>query len=922
MRSMTIVLVLVWLGVFPAPRGHAAEDAGGTESKRNVRLPDKMKLWEPWVDSALVGDMVVRNYSGFGYREHREVISIDADAVTVVVRRSYHQAMFADRSDEIWRLIYSRRKYPALEQFYASSYKIIKGDPLMAVAVKGEKVNSTHMRGRIITAHRIDGDKITISDSLRCRMWVRDDIPFGGLAKRIRQAPLPNGRDGKKKSGPFKFEFVIDDFARGKGTRLARWDELLQTAEMAAPATVTRTRGERKPRALPAQTVGWRGDGTGRFSDATPPMKWGRISATMKGLRVQASRPKGDGPGDAGPVLHGTIRDWLVLYPVPFEGSTRELADKDLLADETKIQPDVGEKAGELEWKLVSVEGSGLYFNRILPNAKNLKGQAIYVHTYIYSPRPCYVFMWIRGVDSTRFLLNGEPLVKKGRRNVWRAQLREGWNRFLARVLPTAKGGGSSPDTWSEGAASFQLEMYGGEADETYEETGILWTVEPPQAGQPSYYQPIVVGDRIYVTSSPAFLICYDKRSGKRLWLRDNGFYEFITAEERRASPELFAQIDPKVKRFRELAESFDGSLAQRHELGELYRDWAKLLRKVDRVKYAYPRGRQEPGLASQPVSDGKSIYTWSHLGIAACYDLDGNRKWMTLENEGIQVKHGYESAPMLVGRDMVVSMRNIIGFDRESGRINWKVLGSGSVYSRDGKPRHGDQTDLVNYAGLGVYKPGLGFFPWSHTTREGNMLYRIDHDGVVGRRSTLPDPLTEAPTLKESGYWNYTWFEPADDRIIIPGVYRRASLVQGNALFHDGLIYTISTGGVLRVEESERDKHLYSRLVGLNPLRSGLTPAGAGNCASPTLAGKYVYLFGADGTTLVIKAGRKYEPVAMNRIERLLPPVKLAWGRPRSAEEMVMGHLPEITISSPVFDGNRLYYRAERFLYCIGGQR
>ena len=109
------------------------------------------------------------------------------------------------------------------------------------------------------------------------------------------------------------------------------------------------------------------------------------------------------------------------------------------------------------------------------------------------------------------------------------------------------------------------------------------------------------------------------------------------------------------------------------------------------------------------------------------------------------------------------------------------------------------------------------------------------------------------------------------------------------------------------------------TKLVGLNQVIGGLSPWNAGVCASPTQAGDYVYLFGADGSTLVMKAGRKYEEVAKNRIERMLPPPRLAWGRRQSAEEMVSDRRSEVTISSPIFDGKRLYYRAERYLYCIG---
>ncbi len=656
---------------------------------------------------------------------------------------------------------------------------------------------------------------------------------------------------------------------------------------------------------------GWRGDGSGRFPDANPPLMWGRISETMKGLRTQAPKPKGEGPGDAKPIVYGTIDDWLVLGPVPAEGSERELLQKDLVPDEAKVEPDAGDKVGGLEWKPIRVEGSLLHFNQLLPDAKDLKGKAVYVHTYVYSPRAAAVFMRVKGSASI-VRVNGERLEKPSGYYSWRVQLKAGWNRVLARSLASRTKG--EYDSTPEGTCYFQLEMYGGGPEEKYEETGILWTVEPPQAGRMSCYQPVIVGNRIYVASSPAFLVCYDKLTGKRLWTRYNGFEQFITPEERAKFPDVCAQIDQKMKRFMELAESFGGGLQERLELGRLHRELTGLLLKVDPNKYAYS-GHQEPGLASQPVSDGKFVYTWSYLGIAACYDLDGKRRWMTLENEGPQWKHGYMLGPILVGKELVVEQKNITGFDRETGKVQWKIPHRWQTYFHNGTTEKGDQTDLVNYDGLGVYKPGLGFFPWCATTREGNMLYLFDASNDLFMFARLPDPLTEAPALKSTEY--LAWYMPGEP-ILLPGVNWGTSMALAGALVHDGLIYTVTTGGVLRVEEPTF-KHVYARLLDLYPITWAYPyPHGSGVCASPTLAGKYIYLFGGNGTTLVIKPGRTYERVAKNRIERLLPGIMEA-DVTKEPQDLVNDRYPECTVSSPVFDGKRLYYRAERYLYCIG---
>ncbi|HXU20735.1 MAG TPA: hypothetical protein VN788_09160, partial [Verrucomicrobiae bacterium] len=71
---------------------------------------------------------------------------------------------------------------------------------------------------------------------------------------------------------------------------------------------------------------------------------------------------------------------------------------------------------------------------------------------------------------------------------------------------------------------------------------------------------------------------------------------------------------------------------------------------------------------------------------------------------------------------------------------------------------------------------------------------------------------------------------------------------------------------------------------------------------SSPTLAGKYIYLFGNQGVTLVIEPGRTYKQVARNRVESCSP----------------TSHGQETMESCPVFEGNRLYYRGSENLYCI----
>src|SRR5437762_3153588 len=66
----------------------------------------------------------------------------------------------------------------------------------------------------------------------------------------------------------------------------------------------------------PQNPVGWRGDWTGRFPGATPPLTWSRrVKGITTDLRYQANKPSGEPGKDARPLEYFTIKDWLVAGP-------------------------------------------------------------------------------------------------------------------------------------------------------------------------------------------------------------------------------------------------------------------------------------------------------------------------------------------------------------------------------------------------------------------------------------------------------------------------------------------------------------------------------------------------------------------------------------------------------------------------------
>ena len=103
--------------------------------------------------------------------------------------------------------------------------------------------------------------------------------------------------------------------------------------------------------------------------------------------------------------------------------------------------------------------------------------------------------------------------------------------------------------------------------------------------------------------------------------------------------------------------------------------------------------------------------------------------------------------------------------------------------------------------------------------------------------------------------------------------------------VLHDGLLYGVTTEGILDVTDAKTGEAVYRERLDL----------GRNIYASVTSAGGYLFIVSTDGATLVFKPGRQFTEIARNMLESLG--------------------------TCPVFAGNRLYLRGQQHLYCIEEQ-
>ena len=72
---------------------------------------------------------------------------------------------------------------------------------------------------------------------------------------------------------------------------------------------------------------------------------------------------------------------------------------------------------------------------------------------------------------------------------------------------------------------------------------------------------PIVVGDKIFLTSEVSDLICLEKKTGRVLWIRSNPEFEGISEEERRGNPDFAEKLAPLSAELAEVNEKVVAAL-------------------------------------------------------------------------------------------------------------------------------------------------------------------------------------------------------------------------------------------------------------------------------------------------------------------------------------------------------------------------
>jgi outer membrane protein assembly factor BamB len=411
----------------------------------------------------------------------------------------------------------------------------------------------------------------------------------------------------------------------------------------------------------------------------------------------------------------------------------------------------------------------------------------------------------------------------------------------------------------------------------------VVWCTPMPGYG---VSHPVPLGQRVFICSEPATLLCLDRQDGKILWQKSCSYSELQIEPDVRErlkgelaeTAELTKEQSAVQKEMDTLRRSLTKEKAPKEEIEAKLKPFNMRIHEIQRDKqkltlavlYTQPGTHPTAGYsAPTPVTDGKEVFVAFGNGLVACYDLDGHRKWLKLI-EHSNAAYAHSGSPILVGDKLLIHFTDLVALDQKTGNEVWRL----KYPTSHGTPlatRIGDVDVVLTPKGALV------------RAQDGKLL--ADRLGSCGANSPVLHDRTvyyvhggaNAVRLPESVA------EPMKPQVLWKGKVTGGGYWFSSPVVHEGLLYAASDQGVLTVLDAATGALVYEERLNL---RGQTYP-------SISLAGNRLYVSSDNGTTVVLQPGREYKELARNQLE----PFR----------------------SSLVFEGKRVYVRTAKHLYCIG---
>ena len=418
----------------------------------------------------------------------------------------------------------------------------------------------------------------------------------------------------------------------------------------------------------------------------------------------------------------------------------------------------------------------------------------------------------------------------------------------------------------------------------------VAWKTPLPAGSNAS---PILVGDRIFVCSETSTLLCISAKDGTVLWSRSTPLADTLPEHERQQALAEEAKAEEAARQVRNLQDARNemsaavikqpGDAALKQKLDKFedeIKDAASALKALSPT--ILPKTCEDAGYATPtPASDGKQVYVAFGTGIVACYDLEGQRRWVRrLETHPSTYSeprlYGVQESPLLAGGQLLVHFLKLTALEPATGKTHWEA----EAPIHFGSPvrlRVGDTEAVVTACG-DIFRTsdgkalaskiwpseGLPLNTCCSPIAQGAMVYLVGKGGGAVRLTPSKDGGLATEKLWES--------KAIKDWCV------------ASPVFADGLLYTLQKGGKYIVLDASSGKSVSVERLDIK---------GDNNYPSVVLAGPYLYVSNNAGETVVVKPGREFQEVARNTLEPFY--------------------------ASLIFSGTRMYVRGQANLYCIG---
>jgi outer membrane protein assembly factor BamB len=277
------------------------------------------------------------------------------------------------------------------------------------------------------------------------------------------------------------------------------------------------------------------------------------------------------------------------------------------------------------------------------------------------------------------------------------------------------------------------------------------------------------------------------------------------------------------------------------------------------------------------PVTDGQRIVTLlGSMGVLLCHDFEGNLLWereVGVLNSGWfydpDFEWGHASSPVIHGGAVIV-LADIHGdaflgaFDLDTGEPRWRaVRDEVSTFSTPLVHDVGGTAEVVvNGTVIRGYDAATGTERWRlGPNSEIPIGVPLLGDGLLFVQAGYP-PIRPIYAIRPGMEGDLTLPSGEDSSEAIAWSKNRGGVYIPSPLFYRGVLYLNANNGRLSAYDGETGERLYRARIG---------GVGGSYAASPIAADGRLYFTTEEGDTFVVRAGRDYELLARNTVDRIV---------------------------------------------------